>query len=178
MSLMERYNEMDQSLKTVLAGAIIAILVLALLYSALNDRISKLAKKRVAREATVVEMLQLNQRFQSAASDSQRLNNRLAAVRPDDSLVKLLEETGIKGKNSQIKPLKGEERQGSIEDAAEVRIEGLSANEVVNLLHKLEKGSKPIVIRKANMKTRYDDPARIDVTLTMALLKPLPVEKK
>jgi len=178
MNLAERYQEMDHSLRRTLACVIIAALVLALLYSALNDRIRKLAKKRVAREAAVAELLVLSSQYQNANSDSQRLNNRLASVKPDDSLVKLVEETGIKGKNLQIKPTKGEERQGSLEDAAEVRIEGLSANEVVNLLHKLEKGDKPVVIKKANLKTRYDDPAKIDVTLTMALLKPLIAEKK
>jgi general secretion pathway protein M len=175
---MERYQEMDQSLRKALACGVIAALVLALLYSALNDRIRRLAKKRVAREAAVTEMLLLSSQYRNANNDSQRLNNRLAAVKPDDSLVKLIEETGIKGKNRQIKPTKGEERQGSLEDAAEVRIESLSANEVVNLLHKLEKGDKPVVIKKANLKTRYDDPAKLDITLTMALLKPLSAEKQ
>ena len=178
MSMREWYQETDQSLRMKIACAIIATLVLALLYCALNDRITKLSKRRVAREAVIAEMLVLSNRYQSANSDSQRLNNRLAAVRPDDSLTRLVDEIGIKGKSSQIKPLKGEERQGGVEDAAEVRIEGLSANEVVNLLHKLEKGAKPVVIRKANLKSRYDDPSKIDVTLTMALLKPLPAEKK
>jgi general secretion pathway protein M len=178
MSLKERYQELDQSVRMQVAGAVIAALVLALLYSALNDRINKLSQKRAAREKAVTEMLVLSSQYQNANNDSQRLNNRLAAVNPDDSLVKLVEETGIKGKNRQIKPTKGEERQGSLEDAAEVTIESLSANEVVNLLHKLEKGDKPVVIKKANLKARYDDPAKIDITLTMALLKPLSAEKK
>jgi general secretion pathway protein M len=99
-------------------------------------------------------------------------------VAADDTVTKLVEEIGIKGKNSQIKPLKGEERPGFVEDAAEVRIEGLSVNEAVNLLHRLEKGAKPVVIKKANLKTRYDDPAKLDISLTLALLKPLPQDKK
>lgn len=178
MNLRELYDNMEQPLRMKLAGGVIAVLVLALLYSALNDRIAKLSKRRVAREAAVAEMLLLSHRYQSASSDAERLSNRMAAVRPDDSLAKLVEETGIKGKNLQIKPTKGEERPGGVEDAAEVRIEGLSANEVVNLLHKLEKGFKPVVIKKANLKSRYDDPSRIDVTLSMALLKPLMSEKR
>ena len=65
----------------------------------------------------------------------------MAATRPDDSPAKIIEEIGIKGKRSQIKPVKGEDRGGYVEDAAEVQIDGLSANEAVNLLFRLEKGA-------------------------------------
>ena len=43
---------------------------------------------------------------------------------------------------------------------------------------RLEKGVKPVVIKKANLKTRYDDPAKLDVTLNIALLKPAPQENR
>ena len=123
-------------------------------------------------------MMLLKQRHREASAGAQKLTNRLSAVTADDSPAKLLEEIGIKGKNSQVKSLKGEDRPGYLEDAAEIRIEGLSANETVNLLYRLEKGAKPVVIKKANLKTRYDDPAKLDVTLNIALLKPAPQEKK
>lgn len=177
MSLKERYQELDQPVRLKLAGGIIAALVLTLLYSDFNDRIKKLDRKRAAREAELAEMLVLGSRYQSVSSDAQRLGNRLAAVAADDSLLQLVESTGIKGKNSQFKTLKGEERPGGVEDAAEVRIEGLSVNELVNLLHKLEKGAKPVTVKKAAIKSRFDDPSRVDAVLTMALLKPRSAEK-
>ena len=96
----------------------------------------------------------------------------------DDSPAKLIEETGIKGKSSQVKPMKGEDRPGFVEDAAEVKFEGLSANETINLLYRLEKGVKPVVIKRANLKVRYDDPSKLDVVLNIALLKPAPQESK
>jgi len=178
MSLMERYNNLDQQTRKSIACLVIALLVLALLYSLLHERIVKLAKKRASREAAVTELMLLSHQFRLASADSQRLSNRLAAVTPDDSPARLVEETGIKGKSTQVKPVKGEERQGMVEDAAEIRIEGVTANEAVNLLYRLEKNSRPVVIKKANLKSRYDDPSRLDITLTLALLKPLPQEKQ
>ena len=85
-----------------------------------------------------------------------------------------MEESGIKGKSTRITPVKGEERAGFMEDAAEVKIEGLSANEAVNLLHRLEKGPRPVIVKKALLRTRFDDPARLDLTLTVALLRQAP----
>jgi general secretion pathway protein M len=157
----------------VKAGCFIAaLLFIAILYSALHDRIRKLELKRVSREAALTEMMLLKQRHREATAGAQKLSNRLSAVTAEDSPAKLIEETGIKGKSSQVKPLKGEERPSFIEDAAEVKLEGLTANETINLLHRLEKGAKPVVIKRANLKVRYDDPSKLDITLNIALLKP------
>ena len=75
-------------------------------------------------------------------------------------------------------PVKGEERSGLQEEAADVRIEGLNANEAVNLLYRLEKGSRPVTVRKAALKVRFDDPARLDLSMTIALLKPAPGQQR
>ncbi|MDO9068467.1 MAG: hypothetical protein Q7W05_08425 [Deltaproteobacteria bacterium] len=154
--------------------AIAVLLILGLLYSSAHDQIAKLSSKRAAREVDISEMMQLKLRYHELSGAGQKLANRLASVRPDDSPAKLIDEIGIKGKSSQIKPLKGEERPGYLEDVAEVRLEGLSANETMNLLFRLEKGNRPVVIKKTLIKTRFDDPSKLDLTLVMALLKPAP----
>ncbi|MCM2357237.1 MAG: general secretion pathway protein GspM [Geobacteraceae bacterium] len=172
--LTEKYRAMESGTRLRWGIGIACLLILALLYSAADKRVALLAKKRGAREAELAEMLVLKQRYLEATGTAQKLANRLAATRPDDSPAKIIDEIGIKGKGSQIKPLKGEERGGFVEDAAEVKLEGLSANEAVNLVYRLEKGSKPVLIKKALIKTRFDDPSRLDLTLSLALLKPAP----
>ncbi len=173
-SLTTGLKTMDPRLRLRLGYGLALLLLVAIGLSAANDRIGRLAKKRAAREADIAEMLVLKSRYQEAAGSAQRLANRLAAVRADDSPAKVFEEIGIKGKGSQIKPMKGEDRPGFVEDAAEIHVEGVTGNEMVNLLYRLEKGAKPVVIKKALVKTRFDDPARLDLTLTVALLKPAP----
>lgn len=172
--LKEWFGQLDSLSRLRWGIGIAGLLVLALLYSAANDQVARLARKRAAREADIAEMLLLKVRHQQASAGAQKLANRLAAVRPDDSPARLIEEIGIKGKSSQIKPLKGAEGPGFVEDAAEVKIEGVTANEAVNLLHHLEKGIRPVLVRKALIKSRFDDPARLDLTLNIALLKAAP----
>ncbi len=172
--LVVRLRTMDKDVRLRLGIALAAILLLAIVLSAVNARITLLAKKRASRETDIAEMLVLKQRYLEAAASSQRLANRLSATKADDSPAKVFEEIGIKGKNSQIKPLKGEERPGFVEDAAEIRVDALTANEAMNLLYRLEKGTKPVLVKKALLKTRFDDPSRLDLTLTVALLKPAP----
>lgn len=176
--LNDYYRTMESRTRLGWGIGFAVLLLVALLYTLADHRVALITKKRSAREADIVEMLALKQRYQEASVGAQKLNNRLAAIRPDDSPAKVVDEIGIKGKNSQIRQLKGEERGGFVEDAAEVKLEGLTANEVVNLLYRLEYGSKPVVIKKTLLKTRFDDPAKLDLTLNIALLKPAPAKPR
>lgn len=176
MTLFDRMREawraLDRQTRLRAGYAAVAILLLAVALSTAYDRIALLEHKRERREADLVEMMRLKSRLSEAQAVSQRLANRMAATRPDDSPVRIIEETGIKGKSVRVTPVKGEERPGFVEDAAEVKIDGLTANEAINLLHRLEKGARPVLVKKASLRTRFDDPTRLDLTLTVALLKP------
>ncbi|HLO27361.1 MAG TPA: hypothetical protein VK187_14730 [Geobacteraceae bacterium] len=176
--LMEYYRQMDSRTRLRFGIGIACLLILALALSGINARVALLTKKRAVREADIAEMLVLKQRYQEANAGAQKLANRMTATRSDDSPAKIIDEIGIKGKGSQVRQVKGEVRAGFQEDAAEVRIDGLSANEAVNLVYRLEKGAKPVIIKKALIKARFDDPAKLDLVLTIALLKPAPQGQK
>ena len=151
--LTEWYHRLESRDRLRLGIAIALLLLLAIIFSAANDRIDRLRKKLAGRETDVAEMLVLKQRYLEAHRVSQRFANRLSATRSDDSPARVIEEIGIKGKGSQIRPLKMEERGDFLEDVAEVKIDGLTTNEAVNLIFKLEKGSRPVIIKRALLKT-------------------------
>jgi len=176
--LMDTYNRMESRTRIRWGTGLAFLLLLAVILVGLNSRVALLVKKRAAREADIAEMLLLKQRYLDANAAAQKLANRMEATRPDDSPAKIIDEIGIKGKGSQFKQVKGETRGGYLEDAAEARIEGLTANEAINLVYRLEKGTRPVAIKKAVIKTRFDDPAKLDLTLTLALLKPAPLGQK
>ena len=171
--LRERYEATDRDVRHFIGVGIALFLLLLVLFTSANQRISVLEKRRSAREAELVEMMGLKQRYRAAKISSQRFSGRLAAAAGYDSPARIVESIGIKGTSSRVTPLKGELREGYVEDAAEVHIEGLTANEAVNLIYRLEKGAKPVLVKKTHLKTRFDDPARLDVTLAIALLKPV-----
>ncbi len=177
-SLRDLFREMDRRTRLSWGIGVALLLLLVIAVTTLSGAITTLSRKRVSREAELRELMLLKQRYQSLKKESERLANRLAAVKGDDSPGRVTEEAAIKGKPVQIRPLKGEERSGMQEELAEVKIEGLTANELVNLLHRLEKGAKPVILKKLLVKSRFDDPAKLDVTLTVALIKALAPEKR
>jgi len=173
-ALIDTWRDLEQRQRLWCGYALIILLAVSLGWSALAARTAQLERKRAAREAVLKELLPLKVAYRSAKSTADMQAGKAAATLPDDSPAKIIEEIGIRGKGVKIAPLKGEERNGFIEDVADVRIEGLTANETLNLLYRLEKGSRPVVLKKANLRVRFDDPSRFDLALVVALLKPVP----
>lgn len=174
----EGWQNLDGKTRLWCGYTLIALLAVAVGWSALDARVQALEKKRAAREAVLKELLPLKITYQTARQSSDQLNGRIASLRPDDSPARIIEDIGIKGKSVKIAPAKGEERNGFIEDAADVRIDGLTFNEAINLLYRLEKGNRPLVIKRSNLRVRFDDPSRCDLTVLVALLKPAPGQAK
>lgn len=172
------WQDLDSRTRLWCGYALIVLLAAAVGWSALAARVQALEKKRASREAVLKELLPLKVTYLSARRSSDQLSGRMASLRPDDSPAKIIEDTAIKGKTIKIVPLKGEDRSGFSEDAADIRIEGLTLNEAINLIYRLEKGSRPLVIKKSNLRTRFDDPTRCDLSLILALLKPAPGQAK
>ena len=174
----ETWQDLDSRTRLWCGYALIILLAAAVGWSALSAKVAALEKKRAARETVLKGLLPLKVTYLSARQSFDQLNGRMAMLRPDDSPAKMIEDTGVKGKLVKIVPIKGEERSGLIEDAADIRVDGLTLNEAVNLLYRLEKGSRPLVIKKCNLRVRFDDPSRCDLTLILALLKPAPGQAK
>ncbi|MGD0584678.1 MAG: hypothetical protein ABSA86_02735 [Oryzomonas sp.] len=176
--LQDFWRDLDSRARLTAGYVLIALLAVFLGWSALAGRTAALEQKRKAREAVLKELLPLKALYRTAKQSSDTLAGRMASVRPDDSPAKIIDEIGIKGKGVKISPLKGEEHNGMVEDAADVRIDGLTANEAINLVYRLEKGNRPVLLKKANLRVRFDDPSRLDLALTIALLKPVPGQQK
>jgi general secretion pathway protein M len=170
--------DLDSRIRMWCGYVLIVLLATAVGWSLLSDRVQALEMKRAARETVLKELLPLKSTYLSVRQSSDQLNGRIASLRPDDSPAKIIEDIGIKGKSVKIVPLKGEDRHGFTEEAADIRIEGLTVNEAINLLYRLEKGSRPLVVKKSNLRIRFDDPSRCDLNLILALLRPAPGQSK
>jgi general secretion pathway protein M len=165
------WQDLDRSSRLKTGYAVIFLLAVSLAWSALAAQTALLERKRVNREAVLKELLPLKVSYQKAKVSADRMMGRMSTVRSEDSPAKLIEEIGIRGKGVKTVPVKSESRDGFIEEAADVRIEGITANEAINLMYRLEKGGRPVLLKKTNLRVRFDDPSRLDMTMTVALLK-------
>ena len=79
---------------------------------------------------------------------------------------------GLKQKIRSVKPLTMKEAPGAVEEEAEVQVERMNINEAVNLFYKIENAPMSIFIKKAAMKASFENPANLDITMTIALVRP------
>jgi len=77
---------------------------------------------------------------------------------------------GLKGKMKSIKGIGGREIKDQMnEETAEVQMEKVNLNELVNIFYKLENAPLVLSIQKAAFKKSFDNPDLLDVTMTFSL---------
>lgn len=173
------YAELDEEVRRLLLLLIATVALLIIAYAAVQQHLSQLERRKLSREATLTELMPLRVRYQEAQGDANRVKNRLALVTPEDSPATIIEQTGIATQAAiQSKALPRQERDGLIEETAEITISGLSSNELVNLLYRLEQHPKPVVIRRFSARPRFNEPARLDLMMTVALYRPGPTTER
>lgn len=168
----ERFRELDKNRRLQLLVCCAALIALILIYTLALEHVKRLEQRRAVREAEIGEMLLLKQRYRDAFAAAGTVANLMASVRFGDTVAGLIEETGIKGGGVQIKPIRTDEKPGIAEESAEVKIDRLTLNEVVNLLYRLEQGGRPVTVKRVLLKGRFDDPSRVDISLVVTLQKP------
>lgn len=87
-----------------------------------------------------------------------------------DALDNISSSLGIKGKVKSVKAVSSREIQGSMnEESAEVLIEKVTLNELVNLFYRIGDAPMILSVKKVTMKKSFESPELLDVTMTMAL---------
>jgi len=77
---------------------------------------------------------------------------------------------GIKGKIKSIKGVSNRQLKGNIsEETAEVYIEKVTMNELVNIFHKIETAPVVLSIKKTNIKKSFEKPDLLDVNINLAM---------
>lgn len=76
---------------------------------------------------------------------------------------------GLKEKVQSVKPLTTKDKN---EEKAEVEIKGVDLNEMVNILYNVENSPMLLVIRKMSLKASFENPDKLNMTLTLSLVLP------
>ncbi|MBI5905509.1 MAG: hypothetical protein HZB86_08150 [Deltaproteobacteria bacterium] len=160
-------------------AAAAAILLLTFVVFPGVSRLKSLGRAAAAAESDLAEV-------RKARPDLERMQReirlRAGAVQAganakDSPLTRLssaLQESGIPQSAFSIKS--GGARDGEYfrEESFDVRMENLTYLEAVKALQRLSSGALPVAVRSSLLKSRYDDPRYIDVTLRVGFLSPKP----
>ncbi|OYV70946.1 MAG: hypothetical protein B7Z74_07365 [Deltaproteobacteria bacterium 21-66-5] len=171
----------DREKRVLVIGGAAAAFLLLLTFVVIPG-ISRIKSQARAAAAAGIDLAEVRK----AAPEIERIQRETAAkagiVRaaanvkdaPLSRITSVLQEAGIPQSALNIKS--GGARDGELfrEESFDVRIENLTYLEAIKTLQRLSGGSLPVAIRSAVLKSRYDDPRYLDVTLRVGYLTPKP----
>jgi hypothetical protein len=150
------------------------VIILAVSGLLLNTLLS-LKKEGSALRSQKEEILLLREDFLELRKKVNAIEGKKSLVRVE-GIVQAIDEifitTGLTRKVKSVKPTATIDKKHSIEEEADVEVEKVSMNELVNILYRLENAPMVILIKKARLKTSFEDPSLLNITMTIGLVKP------
>lgn len=154
----------------LICGIGVLIVLGILLVNVLLSAKTELAQLRVQQK----EMSLLKDEFAS-------LKNRVDSLKGRRSLTKVggivqatdevFATSGLKDKIKSLKPVGRREIKDALEEEAEVHIEKVNMNEMINIFYKIENAPMILSIKKATIKTSFENPELLNITMTLAFVK-------
>ena len=169
----------DRERRVLVVGGAAAAVLLLLIFVVIPgvSRIKSQSRAAAAAETDLAEVRKARPEIERIHSETAAKAGIVrAAVNVKDApltrITSALQEAGIPLAALNIKS--GGARDGELfrEESFDVRIENLTYLEAVNTLQRLSAGSLPVVLRSTSLKSRYDDPRYLDVTLRVGFLTP------
>ena len=113
------------------------------------------------------EYVSLKKRVDSAESRKD-LSSAQGIVQAVDEV---FQSTGLKDKVKTVKSTNRRDMKEGTEEEAELLIEKVSMNEMVNIFYKIENAPMILTIKKAAIKKSFENPELLNVSLTLSFLK-------
>lgn len=162
---------------TLGAAAAAVILLFSFLVIPGISRVRALARATEAAEQDLAEVQKMRPELTRLDREVRRKMGRvLASANSSESALSRLtvavQEAGFP--QSAVSVKSGGTRTGEFvnEEMFDLKLENITYLEAIQLLERLEKGPLALAVRSANLKSRYDDPKYLDVTLRVGYLSP------
>ncbi|MBI5577322.1 MAG: hypothetical protein HY896_13300 [Deltaproteobacteria bacterium] len=169
----------DREKAVLFFGGIAAALILLASFVVIpgGAKIKSLSRQYAQAGKDLAELRQIRPELERADREVRQKTGRIAgaANAAESPLARLTSTLGEAGFPSSAFSLKsGGVKDGEFqrEESFDLKIENLTYLEAVRLAVRLENGPLPVVIRSAQMKSRYDDPKYVDGTFRIGYLLP------
>lgn len=166
--------------KVVLAlGACAAVLILFLSFVVIPgiSRVRSLSRSSVVAEKDLADLRKMRPELTRLDREVRRRLTQVSAAAnasqsPLARLTASIQETGFPQSAFSLKSAGSRNGEFASEEAFDLKMENLTYLEAIRLLTRLENGPLPVVVRSANLKSRFDDSKYLDVNLRIGFLTP------
>jgi len=155
---------------SVLSVFIVFIIIISLAIRLLSSEKRELKLLREQQKEMIIvkdEFLSLRQRI-DAVESKKNLSDVQGIVQAVDEVFLSI---GLKDKVKTVKSTGRRDMKDGFEEEAELQIEKVSMNEMVNIFYKIENAPMVLTIKKASIKKSFENPELLNIILTLSFLK-------
>lgn len=140
----------------------------------INASIS-LKKRNAALKAQRDELAQLKAEYTAVrdrvdAVESKKSLSKVEGI--NQAVDQVFRSLGLSQKVKSVKSIGTWDKKYGIEEEAEVQVEKVTMNELTNIFYRMENAPMILSISKADMKTSFDSPTLLNITMTVSLIRP------
>lgn len=135
--------------------------------SSQTKELNQLREQR--KEMTVLreEVVSLRQTIQ-AVENKKNLSNVRGVMQAVDEI---FSSVGLKDKVKTVKSTGRRETEDGIEEEADVLVEKVTMNEMVNIFYRIEHAPMILTVKKATVKQSFDNPELLNISLQLSFVK-------
>lgn len=165
-----RLSKMPPYYAIILAAAVILV-ALAIVGETSAQRSNRLLR---ASRADLARFNELRDQFMKGHGELSPVEKRLLTPLVKESVSAIVEEIsaaiGINKRISSVKSVDVSPEKGYQMNGAEFHIDGLTLNQVVNLLYRIENHPNMLLVKDLSIKSRFDNSNMMDVTIQVHLI--------
>lgn len=153
-----------------ISGSIIFIIILTILINLLSSERRELeVLKNQRREMMTLkeDFLSLRQRI-NAVEGKKNLSNVRGVIQAVDEV---FSSVGLKDKVKTVKSAGKKEIRDGFEEEADIYLEKVTMNEMINIFYKIENAPMVLTVKKAVVKKSFENPELLNVSLSISFLK-------
>ncbi|HZV47041.1 MAG TPA: hypothetical protein VFG06_06825 [Thermodesulfovibrionales bacterium] len=153
------------------SAVLISFLILAALgikmLSSQTKELHQLQEQRKEIALLRDEFLSLQQKFQTV-ENRKNLTNVQGVLQAVDEV---FSSVGLKDKVKTVKNTGKRETKDGIEEEADVSVEKVTMNEMVNIFYRIDHAPMILTIKKVTVKQSFENPELLNITLMLSFLK-------
>jgi len=153
------------------SAVLISFLILAALgikmLSSQTKELHQLQEQRKEMAALRDEFLSLQQKIQTV-ENRKNLTNVQGVLQAVDEV---FSSVGLKDKVKTVKNTGKRETKDGIEEEADVSVEKVTMNEMVNIFYRIDHAPMILTIKKVTVKQSFENPELLNITLMLSFLK-------
>lgn len=161
----------DRGIWPVVAGAVIAVILSIFIF---NLSLS-LKKERSGLTVRQQELLLSRDEYLALKTTLDKIEGKKSLIKIEgvvQAVDEIFKSMGLNQKVKSVKSIGVREKQFGIEEEAELQIEKVNLNEMTNIFFRIENAPMALSIKKATVKTTFENPSLLNITMTIGIVKP------